>query len=70
MTPSKLKTTITLTSGKLQCSKVAFENSLAAFLYFLFCISASPAAQSRRQAVSWALVMADWGLDVYRDEDK
>ena len=49
-----------LTSEHLQCSKEACRNSLAATLYFLFSISASPAAHLSRVAISrlagsWAL---------------
>ena len=41
-----------LTSEHLQCSKEACRNSLAATLYFLFSISASPAAHLSRVAIS------------------
>lgn len=54
---------IGLTSEHLQSSKWAWRKSRAAFLYFLFSSSASPAEHLSLQAISWlAATVVDWPL--------
>lgn len=55
--------TIGLTSEHLQSSRWAWRKSRAAFLYFLFSSSASPAEHLSLQAISWlAATEVDWPL--------
>ena len=54
---------IGLTSEHLQSSRWAWRKSRAAFLYFLFSSSASPAEHLSLQAISWlAAAEVDWPL--------
>ena len=56
-----------LTSENLQCSMEHIIKHLAAFLYFLLSISASPAAHASRDTVSWWIeAAAPCNFDAYR----